>query len=128
MNHTSKLAKNEPSWESVDTVALPEVAFVQNSEYPHHWVREVSLFLHLGALRTAWARANGANGGAPAEPRVLAHLRTHFAALGVRAFAFGGVRYDVTEFDASLLAGGFLRSKDLETDLGAMALRLTGGE
>lgn len=130
--HTSKLAQNEPSWGSVDKTTLPELAFArkgetETGEFPHHWVNGIgTLYLHREGLTAAWALAIA--GAGPAALDALTHLRKHFAALGMKEVSVGGVRFDVTEFDSALIRAGYLVDKDLEVDLGAMSLRITGGE
>lgn len=121
--HNSKLAKHEPSWASMDCTALPADAFAFAKTFPHHWIRADVWYLHRGGLEAAWARA-----ATTGQLFVLAHLRKHFAELGLKTTTITGVVFDVTEFDLSLMAAGILVSEDLEIDLGAVALRVTGGE
>jgi len=132
--HTSKLAKNAPGWDTVDPTTLPATAFAGTGEaemgkFPHHWVTQTGqLYLHKDGLSAAWASAIATTAGKPAILDVLAHLRKHFAALGMKEVSFLGFKYDVTEFDQALIRAGYLTEKDLEVDVGAMALRITGGE
>jgi len=132
--HTSKLAKGEPGWDTVDPTTLPATAFArtgeaETGEFPHHWVTQTGrLYLHKDGLSAAWASAIATAAGKPAILDVLAHLRKHFAALGMKEVSFLGFTYDVTEFDSALIRAGYLTEKDLEIDLGAMSLRITGGE
>lgn len=102
--HNSTVAKNEPSWGDVDKNLLPDAAFARKPKggkkstrgFPHHWVQGGAgknadgeytagkMFLHRGGLKAAWSAANGGRSGDKAEPSVIAHLRRHWDALGVK--------------------------------------------
>jgi|SRR5690348_486643 len=140
-DHNSTLAKGEPSWGSVDKGKLPTAAFADRGarKYPHHWVKgggspdkdghytTGTMFLHKGGLSAAWGAAHGARSGKDANNAVVAHLRRHYSALGIKKAMIDGVEYDVTEFDQELIAAGDLTLADLQPDFAAMSLRLMGG-
>lgn len=102
-SHNSTVDDNEPDWGSVDKTKLPRVAFADEGEpdkkstwkYPHHFVKGGSntdedgiytngtLYLHRGGLAAAWVAANGGRSGEKAPNKVLDHLDTHRAAIGM---------------------------------------------
>ena len=140
-SHNSTLAKGAPAWGDVDKSKLPTVAFADRGErkYPHHWVKNGgapnkdgqyttgTMFLHEGGLSAAWGAAHGARSGKDANSGVVAHLRKHYAALGIKKASVDGREYDVTEFDQQLLASGDLTPEDLTISPGEAAHRLLGG-
>jgi hypothetical protein len=91
LTHNSNVAKNEPSWGSVDKTKLPMVAFADHGDgknhstfaYPHHWVSNGTLYLHRGGLASARAAAQGARSGKKAKPSVIAHLAKHAKDIGM---------------------------------------------
>lgn len=126
--HNSTLAKNEPSWGSVDKTKLPRAAFAEKGDagkksswgYPHHWVSggkvgadgtfsSGTMFLHKGGLRAAWAAANGARSGQNASSGVKAHLRRHMAAIGMGKKEVASI-YGVTEITLELMDQEMIRS------------------
>lgn len=142
--HNSKLAKNEPGWGSVDKGKLPQAAFARKGAnksdwgFPHHWIQNGSgsddngcytsgtMYLHRGGLGAAWSAANGGRSGKPAEAAVKAHLRAHYAALGITPAALQALdpTIDVAAVDAELLAAGLLTQRDLdEPDVSALISR-----
>lgn len=134
--HNSQLAKNEPSWGSVDKTKLPRTAFAEKGDtkksswgFPHHWVQGGKvgdagiytsgvMYLHKGGLKAAWAAANGARSGQEASPAVKAHLRTHMAAIGMGnkevATLYGVSEPTLALMDTELIRSGFLTREDLK--------------
>lgn len=137
--HNSKVAKNEPKWGDVDKTKLPAKAFARLEQnpsawaFPHHWVKNGkdtngdgiyntgTLYLHTGGLDAAWSAAMGGRSGKKAEPFVIAHLRKHFADLGIKKSEF-------VEIDGELIAGGFLTLEELLPNWEARLRYLIGGE
>lgn len=103
LTHDSKVADNEPSWDSVDKTRLPRVAFADKGEpdakttwhFPHHWAENGgglddsgvyttgTLWLHREGLNAAWSAAMGGRSGQKASQEVIDHLMTHRRALGM---------------------------------------------
>jgi phage head maturation protease len=100
-SHNSEVADKEPDWGSVDKTHLPRLAFARKEGsksdwgYPHHWVKDGgkpdddgcyttgTMYLHAGGLNAAWAAAQGAHTGKPADAEVIKHLQAHRKALGL---------------------------------------------
>jgi hypothetical protein len=100
--HNSKLAKNEPSWGSVDKAKLPRAAFADEGDadkkstwsYPHHRIEgggkedgngiytEGTMYLQEGGLDAAWSASQGGRSGKKASQEVIDHLRAHRKAIG----------------------------------------------
>lgn len=131
--HNSKLAKHEPTWGSVDKNALPDIAFARKGTkesrgFPHHFVSggknknaegewtDGTLYLHKGGLNAAWSAAHGARSGKPASSGVVAHLRAHFSALGIKKAELAAMfpDMDIAAIDAELVAEGLLTQEQLE--------------
>lgn len=140
--HNSKLAKHEPSWGSVSKPALPRVAFADRGDaakksswrWPHHWVQggtkkddqgiwiDGQLWLHHGGLVAAWDTAHGARSGDKAPGAVIAHLRAHFSALGIKVAELQALApdIDVSAVDRMLVEEGLLTEAELtQKDLAA---------
>lgn len=103
-SHNSTVADDEPSWPDVNKAELPDMAFARKPKngqkstrgFPHHWIKggthkndngewtDGTAFLHRGGLKAAWSAAHGGRSGDKAEPSVIAHLRRHWDALGVK--------------------------------------------
>lgn len=135
--HNSRLADREPAWPDVERTSLPRIAFARMGEadkksswgYPHHWIQngreknedgiytQGTMYLHRGGLQAAWNYAMGAGTGEKAERAVIAHLRKHFADLGIRKSELASltpVPVDVEALDAALVAEGLLTAADLD--------------
>lgn len=134
--HNSTLAKSEPSWGGIDKSALPRIAFARKGEaehkstwgFPHHWVKggntknadgvytDGTLYLHKGGLNAAWSAAHGGRSGKPAEPAVIAHLRKHFADIGITKAELQALdtSVDLDNLDQLLIQHGYLTADDLE--------------
>lgn len=140
--HNSTLAKHEPGWGSVDKTALPHIAFARKGDadkkstwgFPHHWVEGGSkkddqgiwangtLYLHHGGLVAAWSAAHGGRSGQKAESAVIAHLRAHFSALGIKVAELQALApdIDVAAVDRALVEQGLLTAAELtQKDLAA---------
>ncbi|RPI56455.1 MAG: hypothetical protein EHM49_00235 [Deltaproteobacteria bacterium] len=83
--HTSKVAKKEPSWGSVDKTKLPDSAFAdsKNRKYPHHWISGGVMYLHRGGLAAARSAAGGARSGKKASTKVSSHINKHAKDIGM---------------------------------------------
>jgi len=92
--HTSKLAKNEPAWSSIDKTKLPREAFADRGKkglkstwrYPHHWIKNNTMYLHRGGLAAALQAAGGARSGVKAPPFVVTHLKRHAKDIGMKGY------------------------------------------
>lgn len=104
--HNSKLADNEPDWESVDKTSLPQPAFAEHGEagkkttwgYPHHWVqggsnkgkngiyKDGKMCLHQEGLNAAWALVENEQ---EVSPQIKSHLQAHRKALGLNKESTG---------------------------------------
>lgn len=84
--HSSRLAKDEVSSESVVTNELPDTAFPINhrsqevsKDYAHHFIKESCLYLHKGLLVKQYKKAIADK----APEYVVSHLRTHLQVIGL---------------------------------------------
>lgn len=134
--HNSTVAEREPSWPSVDRTALPRLAFARMGDadkkstwgYPHHWIKDGAdkddagiytrgtMYLHRGGLQAAWNYAMGAGTGDKAEREVIAHLRRHWADLGIKKAELQHltlVPINVDQIDAQLIEAGLLTAEDV---------------
>lgn len=137
--HNSTVADKEPGWGSVDKTALPRLAFARMGEpdkksswgFGHHWIQDGgdkdengiytsgTMYLHRGGLNAAWSAAMGGRSGQKAEPAVVAHLRKHFADLGVKKAELQRMLDEVGSgdlidtIDRDLITAGLLTEQDL---------------